>query len=200
MSRLVGHAVTLIALLTLMACTGTTIKDSWLDPSVTSSQHFKKIAVAVMSQDPMIRRTAEDTLVAKIKRAQAVPMYTLIPESEEEDPARVKARLQEAGVDGVVVMRMIGADKQTTWVPGQYPQPYYGFGGYWGYAHPMAYSPGYLQTDTIVQVETNVYSLADDKLVYAARSETFNPTSAASMVREIANAIAGDLKKRGLSP
>jgi len=187
-------------LMTLTACTATTLKDSWLDPSVTSSRHFKKIAVAVMSQDPMIRRTAEDTLVARITRTQAVPLYALISEPDEKDADRVKARLREAGVDGVVVMRMIGADKQTTWVPGQYPPPYYGFGGYWGYAHPAAYSPGYLQTDTIVQVETNVYSLADGKLVYAARSETFNPASAASMVKEIANAIAADLKKRGLSP
>lgn len=187
-------------LLTMTACTGTTIKDSWLDPTVTSSQHFKKIAVSVMSQDPMIRRTAEDTLVSRITRTKAVPMYALISEADEKDPNKVKARLQEAGVDGVVVMRMIGSDQQTTWVPGNYPQPYYGFNGYWGYAHPMAYSPGYLQTDTIVSMETNVYSLPDGKLVYAARSETFNPTSASSMVREIANAIAGDLKKRGLSP
>jgi len=189
-----------LALLTLTACTGTTLQGSWLDPSVTSGQRFKKIAVVVMSPDPMIRRTAEDTLVARITRSQAVPAYSLLSESDEQNPDRVKARLQEAGVDGVVVMRMIGVDKQTTWVPGQYPQPYYGFGGYWGYAHQMAYSPGYLQTDTIVSVETNVYALADGKLVYAARSETFNPTSASSMFREIANAIADDLKKRGLSP
>ncbi|HTP41099.1 MAG TPA: hypothetical protein VML36_01635 [Nitrospiria bacterium] len=189
-----------VTLTILTACTGTTLQDSWLDPSIKSGQHFKKIAVIVMSRDPMIRRTAEDTLVSRITRTQAVPAYSLLSESDEEDSGRVKARLQEAGVDGVVVMRMIGVDKQTSWVPGNYPPAYGGFGSYWGYAHPMAYSPGYLQTDTIVQVETNVYSLADDKLVYAARSETFNPTSAASMVKEIANAIAADLKKRGLSP
>jgi len=188
-----------LALLTLTACTGTTIIDSWLDPSVTSSRHFKKIAVVVMSRDPMIRRTAEDTLVSHITRTQAVPAYSLLTETDEMSSDRVKARLEEAGVDGVVVMRMIGVDKQTSWVPGNYPASYSGFGSYWGYAHPMAYNPGYLQTDTIVQVETNVYSLPDGKLVYAARSETFNPTSAASMFREIANAIAGDLKKRGLS-
>lgn len=189
-----------IVLMILTACTGTTLQDSWLDPSVTSSQHFTKIAVVVMSRDPMIRRTAEDTLVSRITRTRAVPAYSLISELDEQSSDRVKTRLREAGVDGVVVMRMIGVDKQTSWVPGNYPPSYSGFGSYWGYAHPMAYDPGYLQTDTIVQVETNVYSLADDKLVYAARSETFNPTSASSMVREIANAIADDLKKRGLSP
>jgi len=165
-----------------------------------SGQRFKKIAVVVMAPDPMIQRTGEDTIVARITRSQAVPSYALLSESDAKDPDLVKRRLQAAGVDGVVVMRLIGSDKQTTWVPGQYPQSYYGFGGYWGYTHPAAYSPGYLQTDTIVQVETNVYALDNGKLVYAARSETFNPTSAAGMVREIADAIAADLKKRGLLP
>jgi hypothetical protein len=188
------------ALLGLTACTGTTLKDSWLDPSVTSAHRFKKVAVAVLSRDQTIRRVAEDTLVARITRSEAVPSYRLVPESEGNNVDRVKARLQDAGVDGVVVMRLMGVDKETTWVPGSYPTPYYGFRGYYGWAHPMAYSPGYLQTDTIVQMETNVYSLADDKLVYAARSETFNPVNTAGLVGEIADAIARDLKKRGVLP
>jgi len=194
-----SRVIITLVLFILTACTGTTLQDSWLDPSMKSGQHFKKIGVIVMSKDPMIRRTAEDTLVSHITRTQAVPAYALLSETDELSSDRVKTRLKEAGVDGVVVMRMIGVDKQTSWVPGNYPPAYGGFSSYWGYAHPMTYNPGYLQTDTIVQVETNVYSLADDKLVYAARSETFNPTSAASMFREIANAIAADLKKRGLS-
>ena len=109
-----NRVIVTLALLTLTACTGTTIIDSWLDPSVTSSRHFKKIAVVVMSRDPMIRRTAEDTLVSHITRTQAVPAYSLLTETDEMSSDRVKARLEEAGVDGVVVMRMIGVDKQTS--------------------------------------------------------------------------------------
>jgi hypothetical protein len=194
------HTLAAAGLLTLTACTGTALRDSWLDPSVKPDQRFKKIAVAVLSQDPSVRRTAEDALAARITRSEAVTSYSLLSASDAKDIERVKARLREAGVDGVVVMRMMGVDKETTWVPGSFPNSYYGFGGYWGQSYSAVNGPGSLQTDTIVQIETNVYSLADEKLVYAARSETFNPTGAEGLVREIAEAIAGDLKKRGLVP
>ena len=37
------------------------------------------------------------------------------------------------------------------------------------------YSPSYLRTDTIVNVETLVYDLKADKLVWAGKSESKNP-------------------------
>jgi hypothetical protein len=62
----------------------------------------------------------------------------------------------------------------------------------------MVYDPGYLRTDTIVQVETKVYALMDDKLIWAGLSETFNPRDAQARVRGVAQAVANDLKKQGL--
>ncbi|HET6466326.1 MAG TPA: hypothetical protein VFH55_12020 [Nitrospiria bacterium] len=186
-----------VGMIGLTACT-TSLKESWLDPSVTSEIHFKKVVVAVLSPNPTVRRAAEDALVARIKRTEAVPSYSLFSESEIKDRDRVKARLLEAGVDGVVVMRLIGVNQQTTWVPGAYPQPYYNMPSYWGYANTAVYDPGYMRTDTIAQMETNIYSVADEKLIYAARSETFNPGDAVTLVNDIAKAIAADLKKRGV--
>lgn len=198
MSHLRSRLLAAVALVGLTACTATTLRDSWLDPSLKPGWHFQKIAVAVLAKDQTTRRIAEDTLVARITRSKAVPSYQLIRESEGNDAKLVKARLQEAGVDGIVVMRLMGMKTQTRVVPGSYPEAYYGFQGYYGMAQPMAYSAGALENDTLVQVETNVYSLADDKLVYAAHSESFNPMNAQGLVGEIAGAIADDLKKRGL--
>jgi hypothetical protein len=171
-----------------------------VNPSVAPGHRFKKIAVAALAQDPKARRMAEDALVDRIKRSEAVPLYELVPELETADIVQVKAHLREAGVDGVVVMRMTGVDQKVDGVPGSYPQPYYGFSGYWGWAYPKAYSPVYQETDTAVQMETNVYSLADDRLIYSARSQTFNPVNTSGLVGEIAAAIVADLKKRGLIP
>jgi hypothetical protein len=197
MPRRIFGILAVVGIIALAGC-ATALKESWLDPSITSKPHFKKVVVAVLSPDQTVRRAAEDALVAHIKRAEAVPSYTLFSESEVKDRDRVKARLLEAGVDGAVVMRLIGVSQQTTWVPGNYPPPYYNMSGYWGYANTAVYDPGYLRTDTIAQMETNIYSVADEKLIYAARSETINPGDAVSMVNDIAKAIAADLKKRGV--
>jgi len=197
MPKKIFGILAVVVMIGLAGCT-TALKESWLDPSVTSELHFKKVVVAVLSPNVTVRRTAEDALVAQIKRTEAVPSYSLFSESEMKDRDRVKARLLEAGIDGAVVMRLIGVNQQTTWVPGNYPPSYYNMSGYWGYANTAVYDPGYLRTDTIAQMETNIYSVADEKLIYAARSETFNPGDAVTLVNEIAKAVAADLKKRGV--
>ena len=73
---------------------------------------------------------------------------------------------------------------------------------YWGNYHSRgwgaAYDPGYLRTDKIVRVETNIYSLAEDKLIWSGVSETFDPSSTGSMVDQIATAAAAELRSRGL--
>ena len=48
------------------------------------------------------------------------------------------------------------------------------YGGFYGYGWGAAYSPGYLRTDTIVHVETLVYDLNQNKLVWAGQSKTRN--------------------------
>ena len=55
-----------------------------------------------------------------------------------------------------------------------------------------------MRTDTIVSVETLVYSLAQDKLVWAGRSTTTNPRQVGPFVQELTAKVASELKKVGL--
>ena len=55
-----------------------------------------------------------------------------------------------------------------------------------------------LQTDTIVSVETLVYSFVQDKLLWAGMSETMNPSRADELVRELAGKVASQMEKEGL--
>ena len=70
-----------------------------------------------------------------------------------------------------------------------YSGPMYGgfWGGYFGHGWGAPYSVhgGEIRTDTIVIVETLVYSLSQNKLVWGGQSKTTNP---ASVDRLIANA------------
>ena len=124
--------------------------------------------------------------------------YTVIPEADFENLGKVKDRIKSEGFDGAVIMRLLGIEKKSTYVRGHYPAEYYTFGRYYGYAYHMNYNPGYLQHDRFARVETNVYSLADDKLIWSGISETFNPENAASLVDDVARSVAKDLETKGL--
>jgi hypothetical protein len=72
------------------------------------------------------------------------------------------------------------------------------FGGYWVGMWPTVYAPGYTVTDTLVSVETRVYSVPQDKLLWSGKSVTTNPTKVDSFVKELSEKTAGELQKAGL--
>ena len=142
------------------------------------------------------RRAAENALVARIGRDRAVASHTMFSVQEvqnaEQNEAANRRKVEAAGIDGAVVMRMISEQQQLGYSVGMTYPGYYGRG--WG----MAYSPAYLRTDMIVSVETNLYALDGDKLIWSGVTETFNPESIVGMVNEIADAVSKDLRSKGL--
>ncbi len=79
--------------------------------------------------------------------------------------------------------------------------PYYGsFYGYWGNGWAATANPGYLQTDTVVSVETVLYSIPEDKLLWGGVSQTTDPEKLDTFVKEIVDAAAKEMKKEGLLP
>jgi hypothetical protein len=189
--------------LLLAACTTTSFKSSWKAPDAAPLEfQGKKVAALVIHKNESVRRAAEDALVAEInaRGAAGVAAYTLIPAEEGRDTERARARLHQAGVEGAVVMRAVGKQQQATYVPGTWvgPAHYRSFSGYYGPGWGGVYDPGYLRTDTYVSIETLIYSVTKDKLIWAGTSETINPAQVDAFVRELAGAVADELRKQGL--
>lgn len=171
-------------------CATTRITSEWRDPAL-SSVAFHKVLAVFQNADPGLRRIAEDEMARDIPNA--VPAYAVLRDDELRDVTKVKARVKELGFDSSVVMRVVGVEHQRTYVPSQVytvPGYYHGFWGYWGYGWTTVYEPGYLRNDRVVRIATNVYSVRDDKLVWASESETFNPASVPSAVGEVVRVTA----------
>jgi hypothetical protein len=62
----------------------------------------------------------------------------------------------------------------------------------------MAGGPGYLQTDTIVSIETLVYAVRQDKLLWGGVSETTNPSNLDAFIKEIVKAAGEEIRRAGL--
>jgi hypothetical protein len=179
---------------------------SWKNPQYSGGS-FKNILVLTMNGQASGRAEFEDRMVAEIARpgVQAVPSYSLLPrpESTPIDMDQLRSVVRGQGFDAVVVSRLVKYDKSVTYVPGQaYPlYPYYGtFYGYYGALYPVVYSPGYLQTDTTAQIETNFYSTAkpDGELVWTGTSNTVNPHSVSKAIGDVVKLVVQQLAKEGI--
>jgi hypothetical protein len=180
----------------LGACASNTeVVNSWKDPNVPP-RHYNKVLAVFVSKDVAMRRTAEDELARKLENA--VPAYTVMPDSLLRDREKAKAWVKREGYDAAVVMRPVQVDQETTYVPGQayvVPAPYGSMWGYWGRSWAYAYDPGYVRKDQVVSVESNVYSVSNDRLIWASRSKTYNPDSVRQLVDEIVDQTVAVMKR-----
>lgn len=198
-------------LLVLPACgSSTRFIDTWRNPNIDAPLKFKKICMIAITADESLRRTAEDQMVRNVTRTEAVPSFQIMPGELPKDVEYVKRIFKDEGIDGAITMRLVGSKEETTYVPGQYVSapyygsPYYGypggFYGYYGYSWGVVYEPGYTVTNSVVTVETNIYSLTSDELLWTGRSESVDPSSVRGLIDEIAVALSITLTEQGLMP
>jgi hypothetical protein len=186
------------------ACASTSFSSTWRAPDAKPGTFKGKKVVAVfVSQDEALRRGVEETLAVELNQrgAEGVPAYEIIPTADIRDEAKAKARITESGAAGVVALRLVGKEQEmSSSSAGYYAAPSYAgvWGGYWGYGWGGIYDPGYLRTDTVIHVEILVYSLEQNKLVWAGQSKTTNPSSVDAFVKDLVAKVAAEMKKSGL--
>ena len=188
--------------LCLSACGSTTFTSTWRAPDAQRVDPAgKNIAALVISGDKKRQRDAEVYLSNDLtsRGARGVPAHQLIGYGHP-DVNYARAKFKEAGVQGVVVMRVVSHDQRVIVDPGGFSGTAYGsFGSYYSsYGVGVSYSTGSVQTDTEVTVETLVYSLSQDKLLWAGTSRTSNPQGIQSLINEVADAVASQMSKQGL--
>jgi len=198
--------VALAAILTACASSAPFVS-TWRAPDAQPLEvRGSKVAAVVMVNNEASRRVAEDKLAQEItaRGAIGVPMYVLYSDAKPSNEPEARAALEKAGVLGVVVMRPVNVDKEVVSTPVTYSEPIYRgyWGGYygagWGTPWGATWSGGEIHTNTVVRVETLVYSLKQNKLVWGGESRLVNPSSIDKTIDRLATAAAMELHKQGL--
>ena len=191
-----------VAAVTLLSA-APTFTSAWRSPDAGSvSFAGKKVAALVIAQDDSLRMAGEEALVRELtaRRLQAVATYRIAPKEELQSAERAKGWFEKANVDGVVAMRPVSKDKRTTYNAGMWVSPSYStFWGYYGYGWGSMYIPGSVDQDTIVVVETTIYSVPRNQLLWAAVSETKNPKTLQRFVEDLVKESVKQLQKQGLA-
>jgi hypothetical protein len=191
-----------LAAFVLAACAKTTFTSTWKAPDAqpVGTLTGQKVLAFVLTTDELKRHWAENVLAAHLKKrgANAIAGYEVVPEVTDEEKA--KALIAQSGAIGVVCMRPIDRETEVDSSLAAYTGPRYlpYWGGYYGYGWGVAWSPQQSDTKTVFSVETLVYSLTQNKLLWAGRSRTTNPSNVDALVTEVAKAAAKEMKKAGL--
>jgi hypothetical protein len=180
-------------------CGQTRLVDTWVAPTARGA-HLSRIAVIFMSADDARRRIAEDAaaraMTEKLEGAQVAPSYDLVQSVEMSNEESMRRKLATAGFDGALVIRPAGVSRRVVGEPPAYAPT---FTGYWRTAYPAIYSPGYLREETIVRLDTRLYSVRDDKLLWVGVSKTTDPRSIDRLIHDVARTVAKALAKNDVA-
>ena len=199
LNRVIQVIIFSIVSVTLMSCgSSTRIINSWSDPEMTDNPNeWEKVLVIVQSPNEGMRRVAEDRVASL--NPKIIVSYTILSESVVQDKERSRELIESADIDAIMTFKLIDEETQLNYTPGTYN--YYDYRmGYWGY-HDYYwgnyYNSGYYTTDMVYSVETQVFSMKDNKLVYAAVSETTNPDRIDDAIEEVTKATFHQMVRDG---
>ena len=183
---------------------GTKLLDRWADAQYGKLK-FKNVLAIVATKDASLRRTAEDEICKNVVKTACTRGYTVISEADAGDREKAIAKIKEGGFDGVILLRALGGDGGMTREAGAarptYYYSFYTYYGYWGASWGVPYiaaNTSYTKAQTFITLETNIYDLASDKLVWAGSTQAKNPDSAREVVQDATKAVRKDLKAKGL--
>ena len=205
---LARRAVPTVALWLLVAgvlSAGPKFTSTWKAPEAsTTSFAGRKVAALVISDDQSLRVSGEEALVrelASIGLPDGVASYRIVPQEELRDADRARPWYERAGVDGVVSMRLVKAETHKSptsavWTSATYSS-LWGYYGY-GWQSVYVYDPGGARSETLAVIETLVFSLPQNKLLWAGVTETTNPKDAPRTIKDVVQATVKEMRGQGL--
>jgi hypothetical protein len=162
----------------------------------------KKVAALVISKDESLRVAGEEALARELtnRGMQGVATYRIAPREELAAAETAKPWFERSGVEGVVALRPVSSEKRAAYTVDTWANPYYGsLWGYYGYGWGNVYVVGSARQETVVIVETTIYSVPRNTLLWAGVSETKDAKGLARFIEELAGETVKELHKVGLA-
>lgn len=187
-------------LVALGACASTKItsvyrSDDW------AGGPFRSLMVVGLSPNDGTRALFEERFARGLTAhgVDATQSVEVMPQHGDLTRAHVEAWVREKRIDGVIVTHLVDVERQTEVVPPTVYPSLYGYYGYaWGTMVPV--SPGYVRENTVLRLETNLYDAQSAKLVWSARSRSFNPSDREEVVKDLVPRLVNRLTDDGLLP
>lgn len=185
---------------TICSCgPSTKIEKSWVEPGArVAPDPQNKVMVIALVKDETSRRVIEDELVKRIK-TPAVASYQFLTSEmiKAASDEALNSMITKEKFTHVLLMRLADIEKETSYVPGTTTGYYGGYGMYYGYGAAMYSTPGYYTTDKNYFIETTIYSVNPNKLLWTGTTKTVNPSKVNKAVNEIADVVVAKMKQDG---
>lgn len=186
----------------ITSCKSTKIVSSWSQPKKeVKVSNLKKVLVVALFNNETTRRRAEDQMIEYLKGKGVVSYNYLDDNFNKNNEEAIQRLIKKDGFDAVITMRLIDVEKDQVYISNNQTigqSSYYrNFGGYYNRNYPFYSDRGYYANTKIYNVETVVFSILQDKIIWSGLTKSTNPDGVAKMTEEVANVVFKKMVKQG---
>lgn len=198
--------VLLVLLATMLTGCGssTRITGSWKSPETEQSPPGN-VVVMTMTSNVVARRMSEFNMTSALKErgVDAVSSLEIFsPLFLNGQPSRdeILNKLNEEKKEAVMTIALVDEETEQRYTP-ESSDPYAPssefspFGAYYSTYYPTYYDPGYYTMSKVYYVQTNIYSVKSEKLIWSAQSKTYDPEDLEAATREFAREVVRKLQE-----
>jgi hypothetical protein len=183
------------------SCNSTKISNSWREPNKQLyTGEWNKILVVALLKNETYRRKVEDELLNYLNGKGIVSYNYLNDDFNNIDEDKFRNKIKADGFDGAISMRLIDVDKEKVFIPEQhnlYPYYYQNFSCHYQQGSISYRTPGYYSMNKTFIVETVVYSIKEDKIIWSGITKSFNPVGVVKMTSDISKLIYKKMLSEG---
>ena len=180
----------------IISCTGTEITQKRIDDAYKGKPVSDILVIAITGNEHN-RRVFEKKFVAQLKSVgvdavsseEAIPM----PANLELKKETILNAVNQYENDAVIITHLIGKEEKDV-----YTRDSSAHRGFYGFYSSRYSSTGYSSTSTTVRLETNLYDVKTEKLIWSAKSKTLSDDSNNQIMNDVIKAVINNLYKNKL--
>ncbi len=175
------------------------ITSSWVDPSL-NGYSANNVLVMGVSKDETRLKLYENVFVDLFaaNNLHAIASYKVIGTVSEPNREIVEATIKKTGASSVLITNVVDRKSETHTIRGTtYYRPT-GYYGYYGQAFTRVHVSASDVTNTVVRLESRLYDVLTDRLVWSAQSEVINPQLLRTDFERIIGLLMANMKEKGI--
>jgi len=169
---------------------------------------FNKVVVMGFFDSLEDRKVFENNIAEALNQAgcDAKSSLSLIEGGKKYTKEELAKLFTEQGFNGVLILRIADVEEERTNIPENYYFPLepfvYSWYPYWSGSDGLGLlmRGGYHERHDVISVESALFSLSSEKLVWVAQSETTRVKTVAALATHLGPSLAKKLKKEKLIP
>jgi hypothetical protein len=172
--------------------------DIYVDEAFTVKE-IKKILVLGLTTEEWKRKVYENEFRSQLidHNVEVLTAWQELPKGEQLNRETFEKYFRDKNVDAILVAIEGGESTDKTLYAGGSSHVYVGFYGFYASTAPLYFNSDYLAEEKIVHMRTNLYETTEGKIIWSAKSQSYEPRNTGDVIKTVSNKVVGDLYRQG---